>query len=114
MPPAPEDAAVTLVLLHGRGHDAGSMLALAAHLDLPDAAVVAPAAPRGSWYPQRFIVPRAANEPHLSAALATVRGALDGLGARGVPPERIVLGGFSRGACLACDALAGAPRPVRA
>ena len=110
----PERAAATLVLLHGRGHAPESMHALARRLELPDVAVVAPGAPDGSWYPQRFIEPRAANEPHLSQALARVHEVLDDLAARGVPPERTVLGGFSQGACLACDALAGRPRPVGA
>jgi phospholipase/carboxylesterase len=114
MPPAPEAAAATLVLLHGRGHDPESMRALASRLELPDVACVAPAAPGGSWYPERFVAARAANEPHLSAALDTAHRALDDLEARGIAPERIVFGGFSQGACLACDALAGRPRAVGA
>ena len=111
---APEHAAVTLVLLHGRGHDPASMRALADRLDLPDVACVAPAAPGGSWYPERFIEPRAANEPNLIAAHAAAHAALDDLEAREVPPARIVLGGFSQDACLACDVLAARPRPVGA
>src|SRR4051794_6301221 len=114
MPPEPEHAAATLVLLHGRGHDPASMQALAQRLGLPDVAVVAPAAPGGSWYPLRFVEPRAANQPDLRGALTTVHATLDALATRGVAPERIVLGGFSQGACLACDALAGRPRPVGA
>ena len=39
---------------------------------------------------------------------------LDELEADGVEPGRIVLGGFSQGACVACDALARRPRPVAA
>jgi predicted esterase len=109
---APEDAAATLVLLHGRGHAAESMHELAERLDLPDVACVAPAAAGGSWYPERFAAPRARNEPHLSAALAMAHRTLDELEARGVPAARIVLGGFSQGACVACDALAGRPRPL--
>jgi predicted esterase len=109
---APEDAAATLVLLHGRGHTPETMHALAERLDLADVACVTPAAPGGSWYPERFYVRRALNEPHLGAALATAHGALDELEARGVPAARIVLGGFSQGACVACDALASRPRPL--
>ncbi len=111
---APERAAATLVLLHGRGHDPASMQALAGRLGLPDVACVAPGAPGGSWYPERFIEPRAANEPHLGAAHAAAHAALDALEARGIAPARIVLGGFSQGACLACDVLAARPRPVGA
>ncbi len=112
MPFAPEQAAATLVLLHGRGHDASTMHALADRLELPDVAVVAPAAPERSWYPDRFFAPRAANEPQLSAALDAAHRALDELEARGVAPERVVFGGFSQGACVACDALAARPRPL--
>jgi predicted esterase len=85
---------------------------LAARLDLADVACVAPAAPGGSWYPERFVARRALNEPHLGAALATAHRALDELETRGVPPARIMLGGFSQGACVACDALASRPRPL--
>lgn len=105
------------MLFHGRGHDPSSMRALHAALGLGDVALVAPAAPAelgGAWYPLRFVEPRAANEPHLSAALAAVHATLDDLEARGVPPGRVVLGGFSQGACLAADALAVRPRPVGA
>jgi predicted esterase len=109
---APEDAAVTLVLLHGRGHTPASMRALAERLELADVACVAPAAPGRSWYPQRFVEPRVRNEPHLGEALATAHRTLDELEARGVPAPRILLGGFSQGACLACDALASRPRPL--
>lgn len=112
MPLAPEDAAATLVLFHGRGHDAASMRALADRLELPYVACVTPAAPELSWYPDRFFAPRVANEPQLSAALETAHRALDDLEQRGVVSERIVLGGFSQGACVVCDALAGRPRPV--
>lgn len=110
----PQEAAATLVLLHGRGHDPASMHALAERLELPDIACVAPGAPGGTWYPERFIAPRAANEPHLGAAHAATHAALDDLEARGIAPARIVLGGFSQGACLACDVLAARPRPVGA
>jgi predicted esterase len=108
----PEEAVATLVLLHGRGHGPESMHALAERLDLADVACVAPAAPGGSWYPERFVAPRAVNQPHLRAALAGAHRTLDELQARGVPAARVVLGGFSQGACLACDALASRPRPL--
>jgi phospholipase/carboxylesterase len=106
---------VTLLLLHGRGHDPASMHALADRLGMPgEIDCVAPAAPGGSWYPRRFVEPRGANEPRLSAALAAVHEVLDDLELRGVAPERTVLGGFSQGACLAADALAGRPRRLGA
>ena len=110
----PEAARATLVLLHGRAHEASSMRELAARLELEDVACVAPEAPGNTWYPQRFREPRAANEPQLSESLGTVHAILDDLEVRGVAPGRIVLGGFSQGACLASEALARRPRPVGA
>lgn len=103
-----------LVLLHGRSHDPASMHALAGRLGLDGIAVEAPAAPGGEWYPEPFTAPRASNEPRLSAALAQVDAVLDRLAAGGVAPERTVLGGFSQGACLACDVFARRPRRLAA
>jgi predicted esterase len=107
-------ATAVLVLFHGRGHEPASMHELAGRLDLPGVGCVAPAAPGSSWYPGRFIQPRSASEPALSRALDVVTSTLDDLTAAGVDPGRIVLGGFSQGACIACDALARRPRPVGA
>jgi phospholipase/carboxylesterase len=107
-------AAAVLVLLHGRGHEPASMHELADRLGPPDLACVAPAAPGRSWYPGRFFERRAVNEPALSHALGVVAATLDDLTAAGVDPGRIVLGGFSQGACIACDALARRPRRLGA
>ena len=92
----PERARATLVLLHGRDHEPGSMVELAERLQLPGIACVAPAAPDGSWYPQRFFEPREVNEPELSSTLDMIDALLDDLAARGVPPERTLLGASPR------------------
>lgn len=110
----PERARATLVLLHGRDHEPGSMVELAERLELPGIACVAPAAPDGSWYPQRFFEPREVNEPELSRTLDMIDALLDDLAARGVAPERTLLGGFSQGACVAAEAVARRPRPLGA
>jgi phospholipase/carboxylesterase len=103
-----------LLLLHGRWYRAESMRELARRLGLPGIACVAPEAPDRTWYPHRFMDPRAANEPDLSRAIERVDGMLDELVQQGVEPERTVLGGFSQGACLACETLAQRPRPLGA
>jgi phospholipase/carboxylesterase len=103
-----------LLLLHGRWYRAATMRELASRLALPRLACVAPEAPDRSWYPHRFMDPRAANEPELSQAIERVHEMLDQLEAQGVEPERTVLGGFSQGACLACESLAQRPRPLAA
>ena len=107
-------AETVLLLLHGRWYKPRSMLELANQLALPGLACVAPAAPDRSWYPHRFMDPRRANEPGLSEAIDRVHEMLDELAAQGAGHERTVLGGFSQGACLACEALAQRPRPLAA
>jgi phospholipase/carboxylesterase len=95
------------VVVHGRNQDPEYMLEhLVARLEAPDVAFVLPAAADRSWYPARYFDPREANEPWLGHALAAVEAAIGG-----VEPERVVLAGFSQGACLVADLLARAPRP---
>ena len=76
----------------------------------PGWALVAPQAAGGTWYPNRFLAPLAANEPWLSSALAALAEILAVLGEGGLPPERIALAGFSQGACLALERAARTPR----
>jgi len=56
----------------------------------------------------------AAGEPKLTAALAAMETAVADVLAEGMPPERIVLTGFSQGACLALEHAARAGRSYRA
>ena len=102
---APLDAATyALVLTHGRGADAEGMLDLAGALALPSSvAVLAPQADGGTWYPYRFLEPTFENEPWLSGALACVARVVASVEAAGIPSERIIVGGFSQGACLALE-----------
>ncbi len=101
---APEQARAGLILLHGRGATAESILPLASELmDLSQVAVVAPQAQGGSWYPNRFIAPIPENEPFLGQALARVGESVALLEQAGIPTARLVLGGFSQGACLALE-----------
>jgi phospholipase/carboxylesterase len=96
-------AGAAMILLHGRGATAESILALADVLADADVHYLAPQAPAGSWYPHSFLAPLDRNEPHLSQALATVGAIVDGLSAEGFPPERTLLLGFSQGGCLALE-----------
>lgn len=106
----PSGAAGAVVLVHGRGASAEDILSLAAELDRPDLAVLAPQAAGGTWYPRSFLAPLADNEPGLSSALAVLGGLIDDLAAEGIAAERIVLAGFSQGACLALEFAARNPR----
>lgn len=103
-------ASRAMILLHGRGATAESILELAEELAHPDYHYVAPQAAGHSWYPQRFLAPVERNEPYLSSALARLGAEVDRLGRSGIPPERVFLVGFSQGACLALEFAARNPR----
>lgn len=106
----PEAAPVAVVLLHGRGASAGSILDLARHLGHPDLAWLAPQAAGNSWYPKSFLAPLDDNQPHLGSALLVLERLTGELAQRGVPAQRTVLAGFSQGACLASELVARHPR----
>jgi len=101
-----EQAQAALLLLHGRGADAPSILLLAEELYHPAYAYLAPQATNDTWYPYTFLAPMAQNEPWLGSALARVGEVVAAIEAAGIPAERIVLGGFSQGACLASEFMA--------
>ena len=105
------EASAALILVHGRGASARSIMTLADELDLPDGfACAAPQAANATWYPTSFLAPLSQNEPWLSSALATVGDVVTHMTDAGVPPERIVLLGFSQGACLSLEYAARHPQ----
>ena len=108
--PAPETARRTAIFLHGRGASAPDILGLTAALHLSDVAFLAPEAAGHTWYPLSFLAPIERNEPWLTSALNTVNRLVTSLEARGVPSERIAIGGFSQGACLTLEFAARHPR----
>lgn len=103
-------AAYAMILVHGRGGTAEGMLPLARAAGASDGAVIALRASGGTWYPYRFLAPTSENQPWLSSALATVDRAVEGVIAAGIPAERILLVGFSQGACLSLEYAARRPR----
>jgi len=92
-----------VVMIHGRNAGPENILDLVPRLSRPQFEYVAPAAPNRTWYPFSFMAEFERNEPHLSAALEQIRGVVDAAEQRGVPREKIVLLGFSQGACLATE-----------
>jgi predicted esterase len=101
-----DEASGALILLHGRGATAGSILELAEFLPELNLAYLAPQAANYTWYPYSFMAPMANNEPYLSSALQKVADTVAEVEAAGFARERIVLGGFSQGACLASEFVA--------
>ena len=96
------DAERAVVLLHGRGARATGMLQFAEDLPSEATAFVAPQATRATWYPKSFLEPTTENDPHFSSALALVGDVLDEVTDH-VPRKRVLLLGFSQGACLASE-----------
>ncbi|MGH2876754.1 MAG: alpha/beta hydrolase, partial [Solirubrobacteraceae bacterium] len=99
------------VLVHGRDQDEQVMLDVVERLALPGVAFLLPVVAGRSWYPGRYFDPLAVNRTHLDQALAPCEAALVRLRGAGVEDERIVLGGFSQGACVVAELAARRPRP---
>lgn len=101
-----EKAVGAVILLHGRGGSAEDILSLAGEFDLPQLAYLAPEASGNSWYPFSFLAPIEKNEPWLTSALRKVRTTIQSVGEAGIPTVKLVLCGFSQGACLATEYVA--------
>ena len=97
------DADAFMILVHGRNAAPKNILELIPRFDRPRVACAGPAAAGGTWYPNSFMAPRASNEPGLSSALFTLDALVESALARGFTSERILLLGFSQGACLALE-----------
>jgi len=97
------EATAAVVMVHGRGATAESILELAGEFRRPDLACVAPQAAGYTWYPYSFMAPMQQNEPGLSSGLERIGEVLALLEEEGIPPERTVLLGFSQGACLSLE-----------
>ena len=122
-----ETAPAVVLAVHGRGADADRFVAQLRELAGPRADAVAwlgVQARDGSWYPQGFLAPLEDNQPHFDGALAALDAAWAAARAV-VPADRIVLAGFSQGACLLLSwltardhrpgsvlAFSGAPTPL--
>ena len=98
--PAPAQARLAVILVHGRGDSAAGILGLADQFDMADVAWIAPQAAGHTWYPHTFMSPMPQNEPGLSSGLGVIGALVQSLGSDGIPPERVILMGFSQGACL--------------
>ncbi|NDJ78973.1 MAG: alpha/beta fold hydrolase [Chloroflexi bacterium] len=105
-----DDADVAVILLHGRGSSAQSILSLVDHLPQDRVAYLAPQAANHTWYPNSGFIALEANEPYVSSAFQMLADLVTGITDAGIPTNRIVLGGFSQGACLAAEFVARHPR----
>jgi len=100
------DTKLLVILLHGRGATAESMLPLTEALNMEGVKFVIPQAALNRWYPQSAFGPIEANEPDLSSALGVVDSLVNKARENGFSDQQIFFGGFSQGACLASEYVA--------
>jgi predicted esterase len=98
-----DGARAAVIMVHGRNAGPRNILELATPLAHPGIAFLAPGAAGHTWYPLSFLAERDQNEPGLSSALGMLRQLVDEIETRGIPRSRVVLLGFSQGACLAAE-----------
>ena len=113
----PEDADATLVLMHGLGADANDLAPVAEYLKLPDSLrlrVVLPDAPERpvtinggmrmrAWYDIDPAAGLDSGRADIEASAGLARELIAREQARGIPAERIVVGGFSQGGVIALE-----------
>ncbi|SDP51443.1 phospholipase/carboxylesterase [Mucilaginibacter sp. OK268] len=98
-----DQAKKAMIMLHGRGASAVSILTLKDHLQLDGYAIVAPQATEHSWYPYSFMAPVSNNQPALDSALEVIGSLVEDIKEQGIAQENIYFLGFSQGACLTLE-----------
>lgn len=98
-----EQAQKAIIMLHGRGASAASIITLKDHLQLDGYAIFAPQATEHSWYPYSFMAPVSNNQPALDSALQVIDELINDIKNHGIAQEHIYFLGFSQGACLTLE-----------
>jgi phospholipase/carboxylesterase len=101
-----ERARAAMVMVHGRGASAESILSLAPLLGTDDVAFLAPQAAGGTWYPFGFMSPIPQNEPGIGSAMRAIERVLERIELSGLHEGRTFFLGFSQGACLSTEFVA--------
>lgn len=101
-----EEATSAMIMVHQRGVRTDSILNLVSYFNAPKMAFLAPQADNNTWYPYSFLAPIAQNEPGISSGMGALRSLVAAINEVGIPTEKIILLGFSQGACLAAEFVA--------
>lgn len=109
---AADQAELAVLAVHGRGQDPGFMRDTARRFGPAPVRFVAPEAEGNTWYPLSFLEPAERNQPALDRSLRTLETCLGRLAERGFDAGRVVLWGFSQGACLLSQLVLTRPRRV--
>lgn len=99
----PDTAGAAMIMVHGRGATADSIMGLSAEIDSKKILFTAPEARGNTWYPHSFLAPVEMNEPSLTSALNVIKKLIESLLLKGFTQEKIFLLGFSQGACLVLE-----------
>ncbi len=103
-------AKAAVILIHGRGSSAANMLSLFKQLGLEGISAIAPEATGNTWYPYSFLAEITENQPYLNSALELLDKTVTSLNQSGIPDSKIILLGFSQGACLVSEFAARNPK----
>ncbi|MDX1592289.1 MAG: dienelactone hydrolase family protein [Balneolaceae bacterium] len=98
-----------MIMIHGRGATAESIITLADEFDDHNLHLAAPQAAGFQWYPYSFLAPTDRNEPGLSSGLQAIHDIRMRLNDQGFSDNKILFLGFSQGACLASEYVARHP-----
>ena len=101
-----EAAEAAVVMVHGRGATARSILGMAGEFRTDGVAYLAPQAAGNTWYPNSFLAPVEENEPGRTSGLEAIADAIARATQAEVPTENVMILGFSQGGCLATEFLA--------
>lgn len=105
-----EEAEAAMILVHGRGATARSIVQMGTEVHRDGVALLAPQADRNEWYPNSFLAPVESNEPGRTSGLQAIGDALEAANDVGIPTDRVLVLGFSQGACLASEFVARNPQ----
>jgi len=103
-----------VIMMHGRGATAESILELSRYFMFDGVSYIAPQADGFTWYPNSFLMPIESNEPGLSSALEKMTNVVDHVVSEGIPEHKIMLLGFSQGASLSLEWTARTARNIAA
>lgn len=105
-----DKAKMAMILTHGRGASAQSMMMFADEFDADDIHYRAIQAKRHTWYPRSFMAPKEMNQPGIKSGLQGIYDQISELNESGISTDKIMLLGFSQGACLTTEFAARHPQ----
>ncbi len=105
-----DNAKMAMILIHGRGASAESMLMFADEFEAGDIHYRAIQAKGHTWYPRSFMAPKEMNQPGIKSGLQAIYDQISELNEANIPAKKIILLGFSQGACLTTEFAARHPQ----